>query len=122
MYEESVGYPIGLLVIELVLLAVVIVGLWKLFQKAGKPGWAAIIPIYNTCILIDIAGKPIWWILLMFIPFVNLVVGILVMVGLAQNFGRGTGTVIGLIFLPMLFLLILGFGSAEYKQAEAPVL
>ena len=108
--------------VELVLLAVVMVGLWKLFEKSGKPGWAAIIPIYNTCMLIDIAGKPIWWILLMFIPFVNLVVGILVMIGLAQNFGRGTGTVLGLIFLPMLFLLILGFGSAEYKPVEAPIL
>lgn len=120
MYEESVGYPLGFIVVELVLLALVIVGLWKLFEKAGKPGWAAVIPIYNTCMLIDIAGKPIWWILLMFIPFVNLVVGILVMIGLAQKFGRGTGTVIGLIFLPMLFLLILGFGSAEYESVEAP--
>jgi hypothetical protein len=118
MYEENVGLPIGLLVIELALIAVVIVGLWKLFEKAGKPGWAAIIPIYNTCMLIDIAGKPIWWILLMFIPFVNIVVIALVMIGLAQNFGRGVGTMVGLILLPMLFMLILGFGSAEYNRIE----
>ena len=122
MQEESIGYPLGFFVVELILLAVVIVGLWKLFEKAGKPGWAAIIPIYNTCMLISIAGKPIWWIVLMFIPFVNLVVAILVMIELAKNFGRGTGTAIGLIFLPMLFLLILGFGSAAYKPVEAPTL
>ena len=118
MYDESVGYPIIVLLIELAMIALVIVGLWKLFEKAGKPGWAAVIPIYISCILIDIAGKPIWWILLMFIPIVNLVVGILVMVALAEKFGRGLGTTIGLIFLPMLFLLILGFGSAEYKRVE----
>ena len=122
MYEEGIGYPLGFLVVELVLIAIVIIGLWKLFEKAGKPGWAAVIPIYNTCMLIDIAGKPIWWILLMFIPFVNLVVGILVMVELAKKFGRGTGTAIGLIFLPMLFLLILGFGSAEYNKSEGAIL
>jgi hypothetical protein len=118
MYEENVGLPIGLLVVELALLAMVIVGLWKLFEKAGKPGWAAIIPIYNTCMLIDIAGKPIWWILLLFIPIANLVVIALVMIGLAQNFGRGVGTMVGLILLPMLFMLILGFGSAEYNRVE----
>ena len=118
MYEENVGLPIGFLVIELVLLAIIIVGLWKLFEKAGKPGWAAIIPIYNTCMLIDIAGKPIWWVLLMFIPLVNIVVFALVMIGLAQNFGRGLGTTVGLILLPILFMLVLGFGGAEYNQIE----
>jgi hypothetical protein len=115
--EVATGFGF-LFIIEIALLALVIIGLWKLFAKAGKPGWAAIIPIYNTCMLIDIAGKPIWWILLMFIPIVNLVITILVMIGLAQNFGRGTGTVLGLIFLPMIFLLILGFGSAEYNKVE----
>lgn len=115
----EVGAGVGFLfIIEIALLALVIIGLWKLFTKAGKPGWAAIIPIYNTCMLIDIAGKPIWWILLMFIPIVNLVITILVMIGLAKNFGRGTGTVIGLIFLPLIFMLILAFGSAEYNRVE----
>ena len=113
-----VGYPIGVLMIELLLIVVVVVGLWKLFTKAGKPGWSALIPIYNTCMVIDMAGKPIWWIILLFIPFVNIVVSVLVAIGLAKNFGRGTGTVIGLIFLPMIFILILAFSSAEYKAVE----
>jgi len=108
----------GILIFELVLIIVMIIGLWKLFSKAGKPGWASIVPIYNTIVMIDIAGKPLWWILLLFIPVVNIVVSVLIMIGMAKNFGRGTGTVIGLIFLPIIFMLILGFGSAEYKRVE----
>ena len=108
----------GILIFELVLIIVMIVGLWKLFSKAGKPGWASIVPIYNTIVMIDMAGKPLWWILLLFIPVVNIVVSILITIGIANNFGRGTGTVLGLIFLPIIFMLILGFGSAEYKRIE----
>jgi len=109
-----------IIMIQLTLVIVSIVALWKLFSKAGKPGWASIVPIYNSCVMLDIAGKPMWWmpmwwILLMFIPVVNLVISVLMLIGLAKNFGRGTGTVIGLIFLPFIFLLILAFGSAEYE-------
>jgi hypothetical protein len=87
---------------------------WRVFEKAGKPGWAAIIPIYNTIVLLEIAGKPIWWIFLMLIPFVNIVIAILVMIDLAKNFGKGAGFAVGLILLPFIFFPILGFGSAEY--------
>lgn len=114
----AAGIGAGMMLFYIALIVLAIVGMWKLFAKAGKPGWASLIPIYNTCVLIDIAGKPMWWILLMLIPFVNIVIGILVMIGLAKNFGRGAGTVIGLIFLPSIFLLILAFGSAEYKRVE----
>ncbi len=110
---------VGILIFELILIAVIVVGLWKLFIKAGKPGWAALIPIYNTCIVIDMAGKPIWWVILLFIPGVGLVVSILMAIGLAKNFGRGAGTAVGLIFLPLIFILILAFGRAEYKVVEA---
>ncbi len=111
-------YPPGLLIFQLILLVLSIVGLWKLFTKAGKPGWASIIPIYNTIVMIEMAGKPLWWILLLFIPLVNIVASILIMIGIAKNFGRGTGTVLGLIFLPIIFMLILAFGSAEYNLVE----
>ncbi len=117
-YPLGAGAGAGILIFELILVAIAVIGLWKLFSKAGKPGWAAIIPIYNTIVMIDIAGKPLWWIILLFIPVVNIVVSILIMIGMAKNFGRGTGTVIGLIFLPLLFMLILGFGSAEYKPVD----
>ncbi len=111
-------YPPGLLIFQLILLVLSIVGLWKLFTKAGKPGWASIVPIYNTIVMIEMAGKPLWWILLLFIPLVNIVASILIMIGIAKNFGRGTGTVLGLIFLPIIFMLILAFGSAEYNLVE----
>lgn len=110
----------GVLVIELIVIVLAVMALWKLFAKAGKPGWASIVPIYNTIVLLEIAGKPWWWLFLMMIPLVNIVISILTIVGLAKNFGRGGGTIVGLIFLPIIFLLILGFGSAEYKPIEAP--
>lgn len=114
--DETVaaGSAMGILMIELFIIILGIVALWKIFSKAGKPGWASIVPIYNSCVMLDIAGKPMWWVLLMFIPGVNLVISVLMLIGLAKNFGRGTGTVLGLIFLPFIFLLILAFGSAEY--------
>ncbi|MDF7799643.1 DUF5684 domain-containing protein [Pontiellaceae bacterium B1224] len=108
----------GILILGLGLIIILVVAMWKMFVKAGHPGWAAIVPIYNTCVLCDIGGKPMWWVLLMLIPFVNIVIAILVMVGVARNFGRGVGTALGLLFLPFIFMLILGFGSAEYNRVE----
>ena len=118
MNAECAECPTVLLMLPLILIVVSIVALWKLLTKAGKPGWASIIPIYNSLVLIYIAGKPMWWFLLMFIPIVNIVISVMVFIGLAKNFGRGAGTVIGLIFLPFIFMLILGLGSAEYNRVE----
>jgi hypothetical protein len=107
-----------ILFFQISLIVISVIGMWKLFSKAGKPGWATIVPVYNTIVLIDIAKKPLWWILLLFIPIVNIVFAIKIMASISKNFGRGTGTTVGLIFLPMIFMLILGFGSAEYKPVE----
>lgn len=98
-----------------------IICLWKIFTKAGQPGWASLIPLYNTYIMLKIAGKPGWWLLLLFIPFVNFVIMILAMIGLANNFGKGGGFAVGLIFLGIIFFPILAFGSAQYRpQGSAP--
>ena len=105
-------------VIELAIAVLMIASLWKVFSKAGQPGWASIVPIYNAYVLLKIAGKPGWWLLLFFIPFVNLVIAILAVVGLAKNFGKGGGYVIGLILLPIIFYPMLAFGDAQY-QGEA---
>ena len=102
------------LVIELAIVLVVIIGLWKVFTKAGKPGWAAIIPIYNLIVLLEISGKPLWWIILCIIPCVNIVVFILIYIALAKSFGQGTGFGIGMFIFPFIFLPILGFGSSTY--------
>src|SRR4051794_29028394 len=92
-----------------------IVALWKLFTKAGKPGWASIVPIYNLIVLLEIAGKPAWWIVLMLIPFVNFIIAIILFIALAEAFGKGAGFGIGLAFLGIIFLPILAFGSATYR-------
>lgn len=89
---------------------------WKLYEKAGKPGWAAIIPIYNYVVLLQIVGKPIWWIILLIIPFVNIVVGIIVIHNLSKVFGKGVGYTLGLIFLGFIFYPVLALGSATYTK------
>jgi len=92
---------------------------WKIFSKAGQPGWAAIIPIYNWYILCKVVGRPGWWVILMFIPFVNFIIGIILCIDLAKSFGKGVGFGIGLILLGLIFFPILGFGSAQYQGPAA---
>lgn len=107
------------LLLFVALLVLIIVSMWKVFTKAGQPGWASIIPIYNMWVLIQIAGKPGWWFILMLIPFVNLVVGIIVVAALAARFGKGGGFAAGLILLPIIFYPILAFGDAKYSGPVA---
>ena len=111
------GQGTGLTIVEIALLVLLIAGMWKVFQKAGKPGWAAIIPIYNIIVLLEITGKPLWWIILYFIPFVNFVAVILVSIELAKRFGKTVGFGIGVALLPFIFYPILGFGDAAYGAA-----
>ena len=105
--------------LTLAVLIAIIAGFWRVFEKAGKPGWAAIIPIYNVIVLLEIAGKPLWWIILFFIPLANLIAAILVGIAVAHNFGKGDGFGIGLGLLGFIFYPILGFGSATYQGAKA---
>jgi ABC-type sulfate transport system permease subunit len=99
----------------LVIAVVVIVGMWKIFVKAGEPGWAAIIPIYNLYIICKITAKPIWWLLLLVLcPPVGFVIGILLTVELAKCFGKGVGFAVGMILLPYIFYPVLGFSDAAY--------
>ena len=112
---DSGGGGLGIvMVIYFAILILLIVSVWKVFTKAGQPGWAAIIPIYNMVVLLKIVGKPIWWIIGFLIPIVNLVVAILVAVALAKSFGKGTGFAIGLILLGFVFFPILAFSDAKY--------
>lgn len=96
---------------------------WRIFEKAGKPGWVALIPIYNTIMLLEVVGKPWWWLLLFFIPGVNLVFAIWMLNLLSLSFGRGIGFTLGLIFLGPIFYPILAFSNAEYiRPAGTPVI
>jgi hypothetical protein len=102
-------------VIGLAVLAVVVAGMWKVFEKAGQPGWAAIIPIYNVYVLTQIAGRDIVWFILALIPIVNFVAAIVISIDVARKFGQGTGFGIGLALFPFIFYPILGFGDARYN-------
>jgi hypothetical protein len=84
------------------------------FVKAGDRGWKAIIPIWNTLIVLKISGRPWWWIFLYIVPIVWWIVYIIVYYDLAKSFGKGVGFAIGVIVLPFIFVPILGFGSSEY--------
>ena len=101
-------------VIYFAILLFIIVAWWKVFQKAGHPGWASLVPIYNMYILTKIGKKPGIWVLFMLIPLVNLVILILLSIEVARQFGKGTGFGVGLALLGFVFWPILGFGEARY--------
>ena len=98
----------------------IIVGMWRMFVKAGQPGWAAIIPIYNIYVLLQIVGRPGWWLILFLIPFVNIVIGLLIFIDLAKSFGKSAAWGIVLLFIfNAIGYLILGFSDAQYKGPAA---
>jgi hypothetical protein len=104
----------GVMLVYFAIILLIIISMWKIFTKAGKPGWAAIIPIYNCIVLLEIVNKPVWWIILLLIPFVNLIFMIIVMHQLSVSFGQGVGMTLLLIFLPFIGYPMLAFGSAQY--------
>ena len=108
------------LLIALVLRLIIVAGSWKMFSKAGKPGWAAIIPVYHFVVVLEITGKPIWWLLLLLVPLLNLFIVIMVALALAERFGKTPGFAVGVLLLPFIFIPILGFGDATYQDAPAP--
>jgi len=110
---------IGIGIVYLAIIILVVVGGWKMFVKAGQPGWAILIPFFNYYIICKMVGRPGWWVILLFIPIVSLVMLIILMNDLSKSFGRGVGTTIGLVLLTFIFIPILGFGSAEYHGPSA---
>jgi hypothetical protein len=104
----------ALILVYLIVVIFYIAVNWIIYQKADQPGWACIIPFYNVIVLLRIIGRPWWWLILLFIPFVDIVIIIIMDLDLAKSFRKGTGFGIGLIFLSFIFLPILAFGSAEY--------
>ena len=107
--------------IFLIYLAVVlmtVIGLWKMFEKAGQPGWASIIPIYNLYVMIKIAGRSGWFMLLLLIPLINFIVGCIIMNDISKKFGQGAFFTLGLIFLGPIFFMILGLGDAQYSGTQ----
>jgi hypothetical protein len=105
----------GVVIVYVVLLAVMIASMWKVFTKAGEPGWAAIVPIYNLIVMLKIAGKPTWWVILFLIPCVGVVASIMVSISIAKSFGKDAGFGLGMAFLGFIFYPILAFGDARYQ-------
>lgn len=102
-------------IIYLAIVVLVIAGIWKTFEKAGQPGWGSLIPIYNIYLMTQIAKKPGWWVIMFFIPLVNIVFAFMMYNEIAKKFGQGIGYTIGLFLLPFVFFPLLGFGEATYK-------
>ena len=92
-----------------------IAGTWKAFEKAGQPGWACLIPVYNSYIMLKIGGKPGWWLLLFLIPGVNIVFAVWTINMISKSFGKDEGFTAGLVILGFIFWPILGFGDAKYQ-------
>jgi hypothetical protein len=104
----------GSILLMLAFFLIMAVSSWRLFTKAGRPGWASIVPIYNLVVWLQISGKPLWWIALYFIPLVNMVVAVLCGFALARKFGRGKAFGLGLVALPWIFVPVLAFGDDVY--------
>jgi hypothetical protein len=112
---ESMGMSSGTMFLVVIVAILVIIGQWKIFEKAGQPGWASLIPFFNVIVLLNIIGRPWWWmLLLMFIPVVNIILWIIIANDLSKSFGQGIGFTLGLIFLTPIFILVLGFGNYNY--------
>lgn len=125
-FQDDSGGLLGLLSstlglsCSLILAVIFIVAWWRVFEKAGQPGWAAIIPFFNLYILLKIAGRPGWWLILFLIPFVNIVVAIIMSMDVAKAFGKSAAYGIILLFLLNgIGYLILGFGDAQYQGVPA---
>ncbi|MBV8390585.1 MAG: hypothetical protein JO080_12345 [Mucilaginibacter sp.] len=111
---------ISALIIPIIIVSVImIVAHWKIYEKAGKPGWAAIIPIYNIIVLLEIIGKPIWWIFLLLVPCVNIFFAIWMTNLLSKSFGQSEGFTVGLLLLGVVFYPILAFGNYQYLGPSA---
>jgi len=114
----AAGIATGMMLVFAAIGLIVVISMWKIFTKAGEPGWAAIVPIYNIIVLLKIAGKPAWWFILLIIPIVGIVVAAMMCISLAQNFGKSTGFGIGLLLLGIIFYPILAFSDARYQPVN----
>ena len=114
MYLLGFGEWAIIIIFVLPFASIYAISSWKIFDKAGKPGWAIFIPIYNFIVFFEIINRPIWWLVFSVIPIVNLIIHVIVHIDLAKSFRKDVGFGIGLAFLSIVFYPILAFGSAQY--------
>ena len=110
----------SILLIPFIIISIImVIAHWKIYEKAGKPGWAAIIPIYNIIVLLEIVGKPIWWIFLILFPCTSFIFAIWTVNLLSKSFGQSEGFTVGLLLLGFIFYPILAFGNYQYLGPAA---
>jgi hypothetical protein len=109
------GFMVVMWLIGAILAVISIISLWKLFVKAGKPGWAALVPIYNIVVMLEIVGRPVWWVFLYFVPVVSLVASVIVTLDFAKSYGKDLVFGILMILFPVPMYPILAFSkSTQY--------
>ena len=113
MYDSAGASP-ALIVLWIAVSIVLIIANWIIFTKAGKPGWAIIIPIYNVIVMLQIVKKPIWWIFMLFIPVANVVFMIMIIYNLVLKFGQPGWHVILALFIGVIYYPYLAFSKASY--------
>jgi len=113
--EVSIVPLIIAMVVGLLFAALMVASFWKVFTKAGQPGWAAIVPIYNIFVLVQISGKPVWYIALFFVPIANMIAPILIGLGVAERFGKSAGFGVGLGLVPFICYPLLAFSDDQYR-------
>jgi hypothetical protein len=111
MFQPSPGTGLAGIIIALIIM----IGMFKLYEKAGEKAWAALVPIYNLYVLYKITWGQGWYFLLLLVPLLNLVIAVITAFRLSRAFGKGTGFGFGLLLLPCLFYPILGYGDARYQ-------
>ncbi len=114
-FSISFFIPVWVIAFFAAFILFMIIAMWKVFTKAGQPGWASLIPIYNIYIMTKIAGKPGIWVLWMLIPLVNIVFSVWLYNMISKSFGHDEGFTVGLILLGFIFWPILGFGPSKYQ-------
>ena len=119
VFAAMAAFFAAMMIPFLIIAVIVIIGKWKIYEKAGKPGWAAIIPIYNWIVMLEIVGKPVWWVILFLIPCVNIIFLIWTLNLLSKSFGQTEGFTVGLVLLGVVFYPILGFGNYQYLGPSA---
>jgi hypothetical protein len=111
--QKPMSFLIGLFGLAFVVFF--IAAMWIIYQKAGQPGWASIVPIYSAIVLLRMVGKPWWWIFLYCIPLLNIIWLVWTYNMLSKSFGKDEGFTVGLLLLGIVFFPILAFGSATYR-------
>lgn len=115
---EFTIFGTGTLLVGAGISILIFVALWKIFKKAGKKGWEAIIPIYNIIVLLEISGLPTWYLVLYLIPLANIYAIFKNYIELSKKFGKDSGFGVLMVFFPVICMPILAFSNCTYKSKD----